>query len=63
MLALRTIMSSFPDKTSYSIKNFITNVEAELIRLKAQIDLFWDKEVRAYQRFGLTDGMKILGRG
>lgn len=48
---------------SYKIKDFSTNVEGEVNRLRSQVDLFWQKEVRAYRRFGLKDGMRVLECG
>ena len=51
------------DKRSYKIRQFSTDVQGEVQRLKAQVDLFWNKEIRCYQQFGLTDGMSILECG
>jgi len=48
---------------SYKIKEFSTNVEGEVNRLRSQVDLFWQKEVRAYRQFGLEDGMRVLECG
>ena len=48
---------------SYKIKQFSTDVQGEVDRLKAQVDLFWDKEIRCYRQFGLSDGMSILECG
>ncbi|VVS94088.1 methyltransferase domain-containing protein [Desulfoluna spongiiphila] len=48
---------------SYRIKEFSTNVEGEVNRLRSQVDLFWQKEVEAYRRFGLKDGMRVLECG
>jgi len=42
---------------------FSTNVEGEVNRLRSQVDLFWQKEVRAYRQFGLEDGMRVLECG
>ncbi|MFA6010979.1 MAG: methyltransferase domain-containing protein [Desulfobacteraceae bacterium] len=50
-------------KRSYKIKQFSTDVQGEVDRLKAQVDLFWEKEIRCYRQFGLTDGMSILECG
>lgn len=48
---------------SYDISNFAVNVDGEIQRLNAQVDLFWKQEIALYQRFGLRDGMKILDCG
>ncbi len=48
---------------SYNIQNIAANPEAEVHRLNAQVDLFWDAELRQYKRFGLRDGMQILEVG
>lgn len=50
---------------SYQIKKFAINVETEINRLKAQVELFWDKELKHYIEFGLREGMLIaeLGSG
>lgn len=48
---------------SYKIKDFSTNVEGEVNRLRSQVDLFWPKELRAYRQFGLEDGMRVLECG
>jgi len=48
---------------SYQIKNISSNVENEINRLKAQVELFWDKESKHYTEFGLNDGMSIVEIG
>ncbi|QOS80431.1 class I SAM-dependent methyltransferase [Paenibacillus sp. JNUCC31] len=50
---------------SYQISTIASNIDKEINRLKAQVDLFWDKEFKRYVEFGLEDGMKIaeLGSG
>lgn len=50
---------------SYKIKTIASNPEAEINRLKAQVELFWEKELKHYVEFGLRDGMLIaeLGSG
>lgn len=50
---------------SYQIKSIASNVDTEINRLKAQVELFWDKELKHYIEFGLNDGMLIaeLGSG
>lgn len=48
---------------SYVIQKFTTTVATEIQRLKAQVELFWSKELRFYKMFGLKDGMAILECG
>lgn len=50
-------------RRSYKIKEFASNVECEVNRLKSQVDLFWHKEIRCYRMFGLKDGMRVLECG
>jgi len=49
--------------SSYKIESFAANTENEIKRLKAQVELFWDKEIGCLQRFGLRDGMWVLECG
>lgn len=48
---------------SYQIKTIASNPEIEINRLKAQVELFWDKEFKHYIEFGLDDGMKVVELG
>lgn len=48
---------------SYKISNFAVNVDNEIRRLKAQVELFWEKELKLLRMFGLRDGMRILECG
>jgi len=48
---------------SYQLQNFTKNREAEVIRLKAQVELFFEKEYDLYKNLGLTDGMEIIECG
>src|SRR5688572_22945896 len=48
---------------SYDVSTFAVSVDAEIERLNAQLDLFWDQELALYQRFGLRDGMRVLDCG
>ncbi len=52
-----------PSAGSYRIQDIAASVENEIRRLKAQVELFWEKELRTLQAFGLQDGMKILECG
>lgn len=51
------------NQSSYQIKNISGNLEAEVNRLKAQVDLFWEKELKRYKEFGLEDGMSVIELG
>lgn len=48
---------------SYKIEGFAVSVDKEISRLKAQVELFWDKELDLLRKFGLCDGMRILECG
>jgi ubiquinone/menaquinone biosynthesis C-methylase UbiE len=48
---------------SYQIKTIASHVETEIKRLKAQVDLFWDKELKHYIEYGLRDGIRIVELG
>ena len=50
-------------KGSYRLKSFTENTNAEVKRLQAQVDLFFDKEFEIYVKFGLKNGMKIIECG
>ena len=56
-------MNHTPEQVSYRAHKISTNVGAEIKRLKAQVELFWEKEIKVYRDFGLTDGMKVLECG
>ncbi|MCB2360140.1 methyltransferase domain-containing protein [Clostridium estertheticum] len=51
------------EQNSYKIDEIATNVDAEIKRLKAQVELFWDKELKHLLEFGLSDGMTIVELG
>jgi len=48
---------------SYQLQNFTKNREAEVIRLKAQVELFFEKEFDLYRKLGLTNEMEIIECG
>jgi ubiquinone/menaquinone biosynthesis C-methylase UbiE len=50
-------------QSSYQIRTVAGNVEKEIQRLKAQIDLFWENERKHYVEFGLRDGLSIVELG
>ena len=51
------------EKSSYNLQHFTSTTEGEVNRLKAQVNLFWNKEIRLYKEFGLADGMNIIECG
>lgn len=48
---------------SYVLRTFSTTADAEIRRLQAQADLFWEKELRCYRLYGLADGMNVVECG
>jgi len=48
---------------SYQIDTFTENREAEVNRLKHQVDLFYGEEINLYRKLGLKDGMRIIECG
>ena len=56
-------MNELNTQVSYKVDKVSANVGVELKRLKAQVELFWDKEIKTYFNLGLTDGMNILECG
>ncbi|NIK80241.1 ubiquinone/menaquinone biosynthesis C-methylase UbiE [Paenibacillus castaneae] len=49
--------------STYNIQNSSIGLEAEIIRLKVQALMAWEKEYRSLQWFGLQDGMMVLDAG
>jgi len=50
-------------KGSYQLESFTKNKNAEVNRLKAQVDLFFKREFELYKKNGLKDGMNIIECG
>jgi len=50
-------------KSTYNFKNVSLGAEAELLRLKEQALMGWEKEYRTLKFYGLKDGMKVLEVG
>jgi amino acid adenylation domain-containing protein len=50
-------------KGSYQLDSFTGNRTAEVERLHAQVNLFFEKEFDTYVRFGLENGMRIIEAG
>lgn len=51
------------NNSSYRVQDVAGSVNQEILRLKGQVDLFWDKEIKRYTDFGLVDGMKVIELG
>lgn len=51
------------DRGSYQIEKISGNLKLEVNRLKAQVELFWNKELKRYKEFGLRDGMSVVELG
>ncbi|KRG12644.1 hypothetical protein ACA30_18575 [Virgibacillus soli] len=52
-----------PFNSTYNISYSNIGVEAEIDRLKAQVEMSWEKEFRNLKWLGLSNGMKILEVG
>ena len=50
-------------KGSYNIDNFTKNQKTEIIRLKSQVELFFNRELEIYQHLGMQDGTKVMECG
>ena len=48
---------------SYHVSSFSANMQAEIRRLNAQVDLFWPSEHELITRYGLKEGMDYLDCG
>lgn len=48
---------------SYSASTFHRDIDSELRRLQAQVELTWKKEARNLEWLGLADGMRVLELG
>lgn len=51
------------EQSSYQIKTIASDVDKEIERLKGQVELFWNKELKHYVEFGLRDGISIVELG
>jgi ubiquinone/menaquinone biosynthesis C-methylase UbiE/acyl carrier protein len=52
-----------PVEGSYNLSSFAADIDGEIHRLNAQVDLFWNQELPLYQRLGMQDGMTLLDCG
>jgi ubiquinone/menaquinone biosynthesis C-methylase UbiE len=50
-------------QVSYKVATIATNIDKEIARLGAQVELFWDTEVKHYVESGLRDGMHLVELG
>jgi ubiquinone/menaquinone biosynthesis C-methylase UbiE len=48
---------------SYQVNTIASSLEREINRLKGQVELFWEKELKHYMELGLSDGMSIVELG
>jgi SAM-dependent methyltransferase len=48
---------------SYNVNTFSTDVQSEVKRLNAQIDLFWTKEIALFMHWGMKDDLRIADLG
>ena len=51
------------DQGSYHVSSFSANMQAEIRRLDAQVDLFWRSEHELLREFGMRDGIDYLDCG
>lgn len=51
------------EKNSYNIKSVAEDVEKEVKRLKGQVNLFWNKELKKYKEYGLRDNLSVVEFG
>jgi ubiquinone/menaquinone biosynthesis C-methylase UbiE len=51
------------NNSSYQIQRVSDHLQTEINRLGAQVDLFWEKELKHYKEYGLTDGMSVVELG
>lgn len=50
-------------QVSYNVTTIASNVDKEIDRLRAQVELFWDGEHKHYVECGLRDGMSLVELG
>jgi ubiquinone/menaquinone biosynthesis C-methylase UbiE len=50
-------------QVSYKVTTIASNVDKEIERLRAQVELFWDCEAKHYVECGLRDGMSVVELG
>lgn len=50
-------------KRSYKVQEVSGDVEVEILRLKAQVELFWSKELRRYRDYGIENAGSVIELG
>lgn len=48
---------------SYQLDSFTKNRSTEVVRLKSQVELFFENELKIYRQIGLHDGQKVIECG
>ena len=48
---------------SYKLDSFTKNRSTEVLRLKAQVELFFENELKIYKQIGMRDGFKVIECG
>ncbi|WP_408895213.1 class I SAM-dependent methyltransferase [Paenibacillus taichungensis] len=48
---------------SYNVSTIAINLDKEINRLGAQVELFWEQELKHYIEYGLKDGMNVVELG
>jgi ubiquinone/menaquinone biosynthesis C-methylase UbiE len=56
-------MTLAAETSSYNVHQVAASANSEVMRLRAQVDNFWPKELRCLKQFGLVDGMRVLECG
>jgi ubiquinone/menaquinone biosynthesis C-methylase UbiE len=51
------------NNSSYQIQRVSGHLQTEIDRLDAQVNLFWEKELKHYKEYGLKDGMSVVELG
>lgn len=57
------VQKQVDEEGSYHVSSFSANMQAEIRRLDAQVDLFWHSESELIERFGLKADMNYLDCG
>lgn len=51
------------NRSSYNLKHISGHQQTEIDRLQAQVQLFWENELKHYKEYGLQDTMKVVELG
>ncbi len=60
---MQTTNETRDDKSAYKVSDMPGGVDLEIQRLRDQALLFWEREARNLEWFGLRDGMSVLEVG